>query len=74
MNASPRVALVPSSKITVISYSPGIASIRWKVPGLTMGPLNDPSPEKVPVPLIVPYVSIDSDVSTSKLPEATIDA
>ncbi len=74
MNASSRVALEPSSKITVTSYSPGIASIRWKVPGLTIGPLNDPAPENVPVPLIVPYVSISSDVSTSNLPDATIDA
>ena len=54
MNDSSRVARVPSSNITVSSYSPGMASIRWNVPDLTMGPLNDPSPEKVPVPFIVP--------------------
>ncbi len=54
MNESSRVARVPSSKITVNSYAPGMASIKWKVPDLTMGPLKAPSPEKVPVPLIVP--------------------
>ena len=41
----------------------------WKEPGLTIGPLNDPCPENIPVPLIVPNVESPSEVDVAKLPE-----
>ena len=41
----------------------------WKEPGLTIGPLNEPCPENIPVPLIVPNVVSSSEVDVAKLPE-----
>ena len=46
----------------------------WNEPALTIGPLNSPSPENVPEPLIVPYSESVCDVSVVNVPEPTREA
>ena len=72
LNPSSMSMRVPSSKITVTSYSPGTASTMWNVPGCTIGPLNIPSPSaEESVPLMVPYESRSSEALTVNSPEPT---
>ena len=63
--------IVPSPNSIETSYSPGRASTKWKEPGWTIGPLNIPVPENMPVPLMVPYEVSGCVLSVSKVPEPT---